>query len=128
MATIPADTTLPANITLLCVVINRQRAVLLQPFGLNVPTLATCGVIFTLLKVAIPALRDEEDPIFELYKPLTSIAKSSPLNELTEAQVDLGNPLHPSSHSIQEMRSHDPHGVHAIICLHLHSTFLSTDR
>lgn len=114
--------TTPVNITLHCIVINGQHAVLLQPFDLRVPRIGTCTMIFPLLRIAVPILRDEEPLVVKLYRPLTSIL-SSHLSELTKAEVDLEDPIIPSWLTTQWIHSQDTSRIHIIICVHPQSMF-----
>ena|SRR6201996_2528525 len=112
-----------------CVLIDTNRKILLPPFGLSMIISHQHQLIFSLLRVAVPALRDQEDRKLKLYKPLTAIPRDQQSN-LTEEQVNLADPL-PSSRLLRAILPCRPSDVDLVIsvpdsqCLFLH---LLTDK
>ena len=104
-----------------CILIDESRKILLRPFRLCISSkyhTLLMGVL-PLLRVAVPALRDQGDQELKLYKPLTStrpIFISRDQSHLTEEQVDLADSL-TSSHALQTILSHRPSAVDLVICV-----------
>jgi len=117
--------------TVSCVLIDSKCKILHRPFCLSISPskFQLCDVIFPLLRVAVPALRDQEDRKLKLYKPLTAIPRDQQSN-LTEEQVNLADPL-PSSRLLRAILPCRPSDVDLVIsvpdsqCLFLH---LLTDK
>ena len=101
--------------TVSCVLIDSKCKILHRPFCLSISPskFQLCDVIFPLLRVAVPALRDQEDRKLKLYKPLTAIPRDQQSN-LTEEQVNLADPL-PSSHLLRTILLCRPSDVDLVI-------------
>ena len=101
-----------------CVLVDAKRKILLPPFSLSISPseYQLCNAIFPLLRVAVPALRDQEDQNFKLYKPLTDISISSDQSHLTEEQVNLADSL-TSSHTLWTLLSQRPSVIDLVICV-----------
>ena len=100
-----------------CILIDEKRKILLsfrlcisdtyQPFRMGV---------LPLLRVAVPALRDQQDQNLKLYMPLTDIFISRDQSHLTKEQVNLADSL-TSSHTLQTILSQRHSVVDLVICV-----------
>jgi hypothetical protein len=104
--------------TISCILIDAKCKILLRPFCLSISPskFQLCDEIFPLLRVAVPALRDQEDEKLKLYKPLTAISCDQQ-SDLTEEQVNLVNSLPSTSYSLQAVLSDGPSVVDLVICV-----------
>lgn len=110
-----------------CIVINKERKVLIRPFQLLAPLNSDCDLLFLHLRIAAPSLRSQDLTTFSLHKPCSDIpSDSGQLEELLTTAVDLSARVDPTS-SVQMhfpvVRANAIGNVNAVICLNTQGTF-----
>jgi hypothetical protein len=113
----PSKNTDSKTIDIGCVLIDKRRKILISPFRLTIleNKYDILRVVIPFLRVAVPALRDQEEQDLKFYKPLTDISLSQQ-SHLAGEQVNLADPL-PSSRSLQTILSYRSSVVDLVICV-----------